>query len=84
MGYDRTTMTRNEMISFIKENHNVHITHPLFANDEYIYSDSNGIIRDESGLVFENWDSATNDWSGINGIRMRTGGRWENDWYIKE
>lgn len=84
MGYDGNTMTRNEMIAFIKENHYIHITHPLFANDEYIYSDANGIIRDECGYVFENWDSTTNMWSGINGIRLRTGGRWETDWYIKK
>ena len=84
MGYDINSMTRDEMIAFIKENHYVHISHPLFDSDEYIYSDSNGIIRDESRLVFENWDSSTNMWSGINGIRIRTGGRWENDWYIKE
>ena len=33
-------MTRNEMIEFIKNNPYVHITHVLFADDEYIYSDN--------------------------------------------
>ena len=77
-------MTRTEMIEFIKENHHVCITHPLFSYGEYIYSDTDGIVYDECGYIFENWDSVTNMWSGYNGIRMRTGGNWENGWYIKE
>ena len=78
------SMTRNEMIEFIKINHYVHISHPLFADCEYIYSDTDGIVRDECGRIFENWDSATNKWSGINGIRLRIGDAWETGWYIKE
>lgn len=70
-------MTRSEMIEFIKENPYVHITHPLFADDEFIYLDTDGIVRDENGYVFENGGN-------INGIRMRTGGMWENGWSIKE
>lgn len=80
---DVETMTRDEMIEFIKKNYYVHITHPLFAEFEYIYSDTDGIVRDECGRVFESWDSL-NMWSGANGIRMRTGGSWEIGWYIKE
>ena len=76
-------MTRNDMITFIKNNPYIHITHNLFAEDEYIYSDPNGIVHDESGYIFENWDSVTNMWSGYNGIRLRIGGMWENGWYIK-
>lgn len=77
-------MTRNEMIEFIEENPYVHITHTLFDDDEYIYSDTNGIVYDECGNIFENWDSVTNMWSGINGIRLRHGGIWEDGWHIKE
>lgn len=77
-------MTRTEMIEFIKENHHICITHPLFSYSEYIYSDTDGIVYDECGYIFENWDSVTDMWSGYNGIRMRTGGSWENGWYIKE
>jgi hypothetical protein len=77
-------MTRTEMTEFIKENHYVHITHPLFDDSEYIYSDTDGIVHDECGYIFENWDSVTDMWSGNNGIRMRTGGSWENGWHIKE
>ena len=77
-------MTRNEMIDFIKHNPHVHISHPLFAEDEYIYSDADGIVYDECGYTFENWDSVTDMWSGINGIRIRASGMWEDGWYIKE
>lgn len=77
-------MTRDEMIEFMDENPNVHITHDLFSDDEYIYSDIDGLIWDEKGYLFENWDSVTDMWSGNNGIRMRTGGIWENGWHIKE
>ena len=84
MEYIKNIMSRDDMIKFIKENHNIHISHSLFADDEYIYSDANGIIRDESGNIFENWDSDTDMWSGINGIRLRVGGNWDTGWYIKE
>ena len=76
-------MTRNEMIEFIKENPFVNITHPLFAHDEYIFSMESGNVYDEAGYLFEDWYSP-NDCTGWNGIRMRTGGKWEDGWYIKE
>ena len=77
-------MTKNEMIKFIKENPYIYITHVLFNKYEYIYSDTDGIIRDESGYVFENWADPTNKWVGCNGIRMRTDSVWETGWSIKE
>ena len=77
-------MTRSEMIEFIKENPYVHITHDLLSTDEYIYADIDGLVWDENGYLFENWDSVTDMWSGNNGIRMRTGGKWEDGWYIKD
>ena len=78
------TMTRSDMINFIKTHHNIHITHDLFDADEYIYSDIDGLIWDEHGYLFEDWSSVADRWSGANGIRMRTGGKWENGWHIKE
>ena len=75
-------MTRNEMISFIKNNPFVHISHDLFAEDEFIYSDNGGLIWDENDYLFENWAS-TDKWFGVNGIRLREGGLWETGWYIK-
>lgn len=77
-------MTRNEMIEFIKNNPNVRITHDLFDADEYIYSDIYGLVWSENGYLFEDWDSFTDMWSGVNGIRMRIGGKWEDGWRIKE
>ena len=77
-------MTRTEMIEFINDNPYVHITHDLFGTDEYIYADIYGRVWDENGYLFENWDSVTDVWSGNNGIRMRTGGKWEDGWYIKK
>lgn len=75
-------MSRTEMITFIKENPNVHISHPLFTQDEYIFSAENGNVYDENGNLFEDWYSP-NNCTGWNGIRMRTGGKWEDDWYVK-
>jgi hypothetical protein len=76
-------MTRDEMIRFIKTSPFIHISHVLFSEDEYIYSDIGGLVWDESGYLFEGWES-TNKYFGTNGIRMRAGGNWENGWYIKE
>ena len=76
-------MSRDEMIKFIKENPYVHITHFLFDEFEYIYSDTDGIIRDEFGYIFEDWSSKTNMLHGHNGIRMRHDGDWEHGWSIK-
>lgn len=77
-------MTRTEMIEFIKANPHVEITHFLFDEDEYIYSDNDGVVWDERGYLFEDWSSPTNSWIGIGGIRIRTGGQWEDGWHIKE
>lgn len=77
-------MTRDEMIKFIKENPFVNITHDLFSTKEFIYADNNGLVYDENGYLFEDWDRTINKWSGNNGIRLRSGGSWEDGWYIKE
>lgn len=76
-------MTRREMIDTLKNYPHLPITHYLFADDEYIFSNMDGIVYDESGRIFENWDSVTNMWSGVNGIRLRSGGAWEDGWCIK-
>ena len=76
-------MTRDEMINTLKQYPHLPITHYLFADDEYIFSNMYGIVYDESGRIFENWDSVTDVWSGINGLRLRTGGMWEDGWRIK-
>ena len=76
-------MTRSEMIDTLKNYPHLPITHYLFDDNEYIFSDMSGIVYDESGHIFENWDSVTYVWSGINGLRLRTGGMWEDGWRIK-
>ena len=73
-----TTMTRDEMIEFIKSNPCVKITHTLFDASEHIYSQDNGNVYDERGYLFEDWYSNARD-----GIRSRIGGRWETGWSIK-
>lgn len=76
-------MTRSEMIDTLKNCPHLPITHYLFADDEYIFSSMDGIVYDESGHIFENWASITDVWSGVNGLRLRTGGMWEDGWRIK-
>ena len=69
-------MTRSEMIDTLKNYPHLPITHYLFDDNEYIFSNIDGIVYDESGYIFENW-------SGVNGIRLRSGGMWEDGWSIK-
>ena len=75
-------MNRLEMIDFIKSNPYIHISHPLFSHDEYIFSMNDGNVYDEQGYLFEDWYSPNNI-TGRNGIRERIGGSWETGWYIK-
>ena len=74
-------MTRSEMITFIKANPYVKITHFLFEKNEYLCSYPDGKVYDENGYLFEDWDELYFRW---NGIRMRVGGRWEDGWRIKD
>ena len=69
-------MTRDAMIAFIKTHPGVRITHELFASDEYICALDNGIVYDENGYLFEDWYSE----NARDGIRIRTGDRWETGW----
>ena len=71
-------MTKEEMVKFIIENPNVKISHSSFVSDEYIYTKEDGRVYDENNYLFEDWCSARN------GIRMRSGGEWEDNWYIKQ
>ena len=71
------------MLEFIKDNPNTPVSHTLFDSHEYIYCDEkDGNVYDENGYLFEDWDSVTNMWSGVNGLRLRQGGRWDNEWFI--
>lgn len=73
-------MTKEAMISLIKENPRIKFSHTLFGDEEFIYGDSDGNVYDECGYLFEDWVS-----EGVgahNGIRMRTGSSWEYGWMI--
>lgn len=71
-------MTREAMIVFMQENPNVKITHFLFDSNEYIYQKEDGDIYDECGYIFEDWHSNIHI-----GLRMRTGGNWDDGWTVK-
>lgn len=73
-------MDRSVMIVFINENPNVKVTHILFGDDEYIYQKEDGRVYDENGYLFEDWYS---EGAGKHdGIRMRTGGKWDSGWSV--
>lgn len=71
-------MTRDEIIKFMEENPNVRITHTSFDSDEYLYQKEDGNVYDEKGYLFEDWYS-----NRSNGLRMRSGGNWEDGWSVK-
>lgn len=71
-------MTREAIIIFMQENPNVKITHTLFDSNEYIYLKEDGNVYDENDYLFEDWYSKRSM-----GIRMRTGGSWEDGWSVK-
>lgn len=73
-------MTRTEMIAYIKANPFVPITHSLFDNSEYIYSDNHGSVLDENGNIFEDWYSSYI----CDGIRIRDYDVWQSGWEIKK
>lgn len=60
----------------------VKIAHTSFSKDEYIYSKEDANVYTEENYLFEDWCSYGA--GQHNGMRMRTGGIWEKDWYIKE
>ena len=70
-------MTRTEMIGYIRENPLVKVTHILFMKDEYLYSKGDGKVYEEHGYLFEDFVTEMH-----NGLRMRSGGAWENGWTL--
>ena len=74
----KTTMTRDEMLEFIRKNPNVKVKHESFGKDEYLYYCC-GIVYDENEYVFEDFKPGFRC-----GLQMRTGGSWETGWSIYE
>ena len=75
----KTTMTRDEMLKFIRKNPNVKIKHESFDKDEYLYYCC-GIVYDENEYVFEDFVPC----SFRNGLRIRIGDCWETGWSLYE
>lgn len=69
-------MTRDEAISFMKENPGAKVTHATFAEYEYLYADESGFIYDENDYLFEDWLAG----SYRSGLRARVGSSWEAGW----
>lgn len=69
-------MSREEIIQFMNDNHNVKISHSLFSSDEFLVMRDDGNVYDENGYLFEDWEG------DHNGLRMRTGGSWKTDWFV--
>ncbi len=46
------SMSKDEMIVFIKRNPNVRITHEMFVDFEYIVQRRDGTVYDENGNLF--------------------------------
>lgn len=72
-------MTRTEIISYMRKNPGVKVTHVSFDRTEYLYMKDDECIYDESDYLFENWDPLDRLHYGM---RMRSGGLWEIGWSI--
>jgi len=68
-------LTRNQAYESMKQGNK--ITHWLFSDDEYLWIDDKGIMRDECGY---NWSESKpfncSPWA------ERSGGNWNNGWEI--
>lgn len=73
-------MTRDEIIKYMKQHHGSKVTHEYFSDDEYIYMEPNGCIRDENHYLVEDWYSMGP--GAHNLMRMRKGGVWEEGWNV--
>lgn len=71
-------MTREEILAYLRGNLYKRVTHRLFDSCEFLYAAEDGIY-DENGYLFEDWDEGS---FAHNGLRMRTGGPWEDGWEI--
>lgn len=74
---NRKYFTRNEIIDYMKSHRGVKIKHDLFTDSEYLVMKKDGLIYDENDYLFEDWISKFH-----NGMRIRVGGSWENNWYV--
>ena len=72
-------MTRAEIISYMRRNPGVKVTHILFDKNEYLYMKDDECVYDEADNLFENW----NPFDRMHyGMRMRSDGPWDTGWSI--
>lgn len=71
-------LTKSEMINKAMEEPYQKYTHPLFADDEYIYTKGGNLFYNENGDVFEDWDYFSNH---HNGLRIRKAPEWQTGWH---
>lgn len=72
-------MTRADIISYMRKNPGIKVTHALFTEYEYLYMKDDECVYDESDYLFENWNPLDQAHCGM---RMRTGEQWENGWSV--
>lgn len=73
------TMTRAEVIAYMKAHPYEKISHHLFDKSEYVYMADDGMVYDEAGNLFEDWGRLG---TGRDGMRMRFSGQWEEGWSL--
>lgn len=69
-------MTKDQAIHYMLHNPHCHVWHPLFTQEEYLYSKGDGIIYDEVGNVFEDFESH------CAGMRLRWDEVWLTGWRV--
>lgn len=74
-------MTREEMLQYAMEHPFKKIIHPLFSEDEYLYTEGDKRFYDENGYLFESWNISDNI---HNGLRIRNSETWLDGWCVKE
>ena len=78
---DYPTMTRDEMIEFIKANPGLKIAHRYFSTEEYIVMRDDGNVYTEEGYLFEDWYSIGP--GAHSGIRDRVDSYFQTGWFVK-
>ena len=77
-----TNAFQNASVKFILNNSDMTIKKG-YSTYGYIAKSSYSVINDVESIVYEN-DYLFEDWTSKfhNGMRIRVGGSWENNWYV--
>lgn len=71
-------MTKDQAIHYMLNNPNCHVWHPLFSPNEFLFAKEDGIIYDECGYVFEDFEEN----SSRAGMRLRWEDVWLSGWRV--